>query len=182
MLFFLIFLQTYPSLSHDHPYWAYGGDWPCNLSPFTLWIYGWSLDLSLLVICHTLFISASSYVFISLFPIFHPLSVWLGLYCFHCDATHIVAQKSVPILSYFEKIRKLWDIKKELGKALARWMKVLVLGIPKLLWSCDLVAMKARYRHFKMTCHWDTYLTLYYNMDFSILYALPLLVSLPQAF
>ena len=61
-------------------------------------------------------------------------------------------------------------------------MKVLALGIPKLLWACDLVAMEARYRHFKMTCHWDTYLTLYYNMDFSTLYALLLLVSLPQVF
>ena len=42
--------------------------------------------------------------------------------------------------------------------------------------------MEARYKCFKMTCHWDTYLTLYYNMDFSTLYALPLLVSLPQVF
>ena len=61
-------------------------------------------------------------------------------------------------------------------------MKGLALGISKLLWSCDLVAMEARYKHFKMTCHLDTYLTLYYNMDFSTLYALPLLVSLPQVF
>ena len=94
----------------------------------------------------------------------------------------IVAQKSVPILSHFEKIRKLWDIKKESDKALAGWMKVLALGIPTLLWSCDLVAMEARSRQFKMICHWNTYLTLYYNMDFSTLYALPLLVSLPQVF
>ena len=79
------------------------------------------------------------------------------------------------MLSHFEKIRELWEIKKESGKVLA-------LGIPKLLWSCDLVAMDARYRHFKMTCHWDTYLTLYYNVDFSTLYALPLLVSLSQVF
>ena len=95
---------------------------------------------------------------------------------------HTVAQKSVPMLSHFEKIRELWDIKKESDKALVEWMTVLALGIPKLLWSCDLVAMEARYRHFSMTCHWDTYLTLYYNMDFSALYALPLLVSLPQVF
>ena len=93
-----------------------------------------------------------------------------------------VAQKSVPMLCHFEKIRELWDIKKESGKALAGWMEVLALGIPKLLWSCDLVAMEARYRHFKMICYWDTYLTLYYNRDFSTLYALSLLVSLPQVF
>ena len=86
------------------------------------------------------------------------------------------------MLCHFEKIRELWDIKKESGKALAGWMKVLSLGIPKLLWSCDFAVMEARYRHFKMTCHWDTYLTLYYSMDFSTLYALPLLVSLPQVF
>ena len=96
--------------------------------------------------------------------------------------TIYMAQKSAPMLCHFEKIKKLWDIKKESGKVLAGWMKVLALGIPKLLWSCDLVAMEARYRHFKMTCYWDTYLTLYYNMDFSTLYALSLLVSLPQVF
>ena len=61
-----------------------------------------------------------------------------------------VAQKSVPMLCHFEKIRELWDIKKESGKALAGWMKVLALGIPTLLWSCDLVAMEARSRYFKM--------------------------------
>ena len=94
----------------------------------------------------------------------------------------IVAQKSVPMLCHFERIRELWDIKKESGKALAGWMNALAFGIPKCLWSCDLVAMEARYRHFKMTCHWDTYLTLYYNMDFSTLHALSLLVSLPQVF
>ena len=86
------------------------------------------------------------------------------------------------MLSHFEQITELWGIKNESGKALAEWMKVLALGIPKLLWSCDLVTMEARYRHFKMTCYWDTYLTLYYNMDFSTLYALPLLVSLPQVY
>ena len=93
-----------------------------------------------------------------------------------------VAQKSVPMLCHFEKIRELCGIKKESGKVPAGWMKVLALSIPKCLWSCDLVAMEARYRHFKMTCHWDTYLTLYYYMDFSTLYALSLLVSLPQVF
>ena len=93
-----------------------------------------------------------------------------------------MAQKSVSILCYFEEIRELWDIKKELGKVPAGWTKGHALGNPKLLWSCDLVAMEARYRHFKMTCHWDTYLILYYNMDFSTLYALLLLVSLPQVF
>ena len=71
-----------------------------------------------------------------------------------------MAQKSVPILCYFEKIRELCGIKKESGKALVGWMKVLALSIPKCLWSCDLVAMEARYRHFKMICHWDTYLIL----------------------
>ena len=60
--------------------------------------------------------------------------------------------------------------------------KVLTLGIPNLLWSCDSVTVETRYRHFEMTCHWNIYLTLYYNMDFSTLYALPLLVSLPQVF
>ena len=90
-----------------------------------------------------------------------------------------MAQKCIPILSHFETIRELWGIKKESGKALAGWMKGCALGIPKPLWPCDLVAMEARYRHFKMTCHWDTYLTLYYSIDFSALYALPLLVSLP---
>ena len=92
---------------------------------------------------------------------------------------YTVAQKSIPILCHFEEIRELWDIKKESGKVLVKWMKGRALGIPKLPWSCDLVAMEAGYRHFKMTCHWDTYLTIYYNIDFSTLYALPLLVSLP---
>ena len=50
--------------------------------------------------------------------------------------------------SHFEKIRELWGIRKQSGKALAGWMNVLALGIPKLLWSCDSVAMEARYRHF----------------------------------
>ena len=68
------------------------------------------------------------------------------------------------------------------GKGPAGWMKGLALGVPNLLWSCDSVAMEARYKCFKMTCHWDTYLTLYYNMDFSTLYAFPLLVSFPQVF
>ena len=71
-----------------------------------------------------------------------------------------MAQKSVPILCHFKKIKELWDIKKESGIVPAGWMKVLALGIPKILWSCDLVAMEARSRHFKMTCHWDTYLIL----------------------
>ena len=57
-----------------------------------------------------------------------------------------MAEKSVPMLSHFEEIIELWDIMKESGKVLARWMK----GI----------AMEARCKHFKMTCHWDTYLTL----------------------
>ena len=65
---------------------------------------------------------------------------------------------------------------------LATWMKVLALGIQEPLWSCDLVAMGVRYKHFKIMCHWDTYLTPNYIMDFSTLYALPLLVSLPQVF
>ena len=86
------------------------------------------------------------------------------------------------MLCHFEEIRELWDIKKESGKVPAGWIKGHGLGIPKLPWSCDLVVMEAKYRHFKMTCHLDTYLTLYYNMDFSTLYALPLLVSLPQVF
>ena len=72
-----------------------------------------------------------------------------------------MAQKSVPILSHFEEIRGLWDIKKESGKVLAGWMNGHALGIPNLLWSYDIVTMEARYKHFKMTCHWDTYLTLH---------------------
>ena len=56
-----------------------------------------------------------------------------------------VAQKSVPMLSHFEDIRELWDIKKESGKVPVGWMNGHALGIPKLLWSCDLVAMEARY-------------------------------------
>ena len=78
-----------------------------------------------------------------------------------------VAQKNIPILSHFEDIRELWDIKKESGKVPAGWMKGHALGIPKLLWSCDLVAMEARDRHFKMTCHWDTYLTLHVSIIIS---------------
>ena len=74
------------------------------------------------------------------------------------NIVHTVAQKSVPILYHFEKIRELWDIKKKSDKALAGQMKGLALGIPKLLWSYDLAAMEARYRYFKMTCHWDTLL------------------------
>jgi hypothetical protein len=35
---------------------------------------------------------------------------------------------------------------------------------------------------FEMTCHWDTYLILNYIMDFSTVYALYYLVSLPQVF
>ena len=65
---------------------------------------------------------------------------------------------------------------------LAAWMTVLALGIQEPLWSCDLVPMGVRYKHFTMTCHWDTYLTPHYIMDFSTLYALPLLVSLLQVF
>ena len=80
-----------------------------------------------------------------------------------------MAQKSVPMLCHFEEIRELWDIKKESGKMLARWMKGCALGIPNLLLSCDLVAMEARYRHFKMTCHWDTYLTLYVSIIISVM-------------
>ena len=57
--------------------------------------------------------------------------------------------KSVTILCHFEEIRELWDIKKELGKVPAGWTKGHALGNPKLLWSCDLVAMEARYRHLK---------------------------------
>ena len=57
------------------------------------------------------------------------------------------------MLCHFEKIRKLWDIKNESGKEPVGWMKVLALGIPKLYWSCDPIAMEARYRHFKMTRH-----------------------------
>ena len=75
--------------------------------------------------------------------------------------------KSVPILSHFEEIRELLDIKKESGKVPAGWMNRCALGIPKLHWSCDLVAMEARYRHFKMTCHWDTYLTLHVSIIIS---------------
>ena len=71
------------------------------------------------------------------------------------------------MLCHFEEIRELWDIKKESGKMPAGWMKGCALGIPKLLLSCDLVAMEARYRDFKMTCHWDTYLTLYVSIIIS---------------
>ena len=78
-----------------------------------------------------------------------------------------MAQKSVPILSHFKRIRELWDIKKKSGKMPAGWMKGHVLGIPKLLCSCDSVAMETRYRHFKMTCHWDTYLTLHVSIIIS---------------
>ena len=81
--------------------------------------------------------------------------------------TSTVAQKNVPILCHFEEIRELWDIKKESGKVPVRWMKGHALGNPKLLWSCDLIAMEARYRHFKMTCHWDTYLTLHVSIIIS---------------
>ena len=42
-----------------------------------------------------------------------------------------MAQKSVPMLSHFEDIRELWDIKKESGKVPAGWMKGHALGIPK---------------------------------------------------
>ena len=65
-----------------------------------------------------------------------------------------MGQKSGPMLSHFEKIRELWYIKKESGMVPVGWMNVLALGIPTLLWSCDLVAMEARSRHFKMICHW----------------------------
>jgi hypothetical protein len=54
-----------------------------------------------------------------------------------------------------------------------------------LLWiqrSRDLDKIRWNGSHFKMTCHWDTYLTLNYIMDFSTLYALHWLVSLPQVF
>ena len=78
-----------------------------------------------------------------------------------------MAQKSVPMLSHFEEIRELWDIKKESGKVLAGWIKGLALGISKLLWSCDLVAMEVRYKYFKITCHWDIYLTLHVSIIIS---------------
>ena len=83
-------------------------------------------------------------------------------FCFHSWST--VAQQSVPMLCHFEEIRELWDIKKESGKVPVGWMKGHAPGIPKLLWSCDLVAMEARYKHFKMTCHWDTDLTLHVSI------------------
>ena len=75
-----------------------------------------------------------------------------------------MAQKSVPILSHFEEIRELWDIKKESGRVPAGWIKGYALGIPKLLWPCDSVAIEARYRHFNIICHWDTYLILYVSI------------------
>ena len=78
-----------------------------------------------------------------------------------------MAQKSVPMLCHFEEIRELWDIRKESGKGPVEWMNVLALDISKLLWSADLVAMEARYRHFKITCHWDTYLTLHVSIIIS---------------
>ena len=56
---------------------------------------------------------------------------------------------------------------------------------PGLLWVQglrDLDKIGGNGSHFKMTCHWDTCLTPIYMMDFSTLYALPLLVSPPQVF
>ena len=76
------------------------------------------------------------------------------------------------MLCHFEEIRELWDIKKESSKVPAGWMKGCALGIPKLLWSCDLVAMEARYRDFKMMCHWDTYLILYVSIIISVMLGL----------
>ena len=71
------------------------------------------------------------------------------------------------MLSYFAETRELWDIKKESGKMSIGWMKGHSLGIPKLPWSCDLVAMEARYRHLKLTCHRDIYLILYISIIIS---------------
>ena len=65
------------------------------------------------------------------------------------------------MLSYLKEIGRLLKSKNKLGEVLAGWMKVLALGIQEQVWSCDLVAMGVRYNHFKMTCHWDTYLTLH---------------------
>ena len=44
-----------------------------------------------------------------------------------------MAQKSVPILNHFDKIRELWDIKEESGRMSAGWITGCALGIPKLL-------------------------------------------------
>ena len=98
---FNLLLWTYPFLFYNHPYWACGDDWPHvhPLLPYA--IYGDSLDLPLSVIFHNLFISTGSYLFISLPPIFHLLSIWSGLYHTFIVMPHIGSMSFISALCLF---------------------------------------------------------------------------------
>ena len=91
-IYLIFFMFSFPFMDislfllYNYPYWAYGGDWPCNLILLPLYNLEFFLDLFYQWLSTFPLISINSYSYYFTFPIFHPLFIQLGLYWFHCDA------------------------------------------------------------------------------------------------
>ena len=99
MLSFLIFSYRLISFYVWIPFIMWW--WLMSHDPLPYVIYGNSLNLPLSAITHNLFISAGSYVLLLFFPIFHPLSIWLGQYQLPLWWPHAGLTSFIPTLWSF---------------------------------------------------------------------------------